>query len=142
MWWKRLIRVILGGRFPKPPNPDPIPKPPDNDGSLVAEINRFRAENGRQPFAESPVLTAEAIRHASTMYRTDKLSHDGFLERLSKTGYSRGSENVAWGQRNPAEAVKDWSTSPGHRANMLGDWTVVGVGECGSYWCALFAGPV
>lgn len=73
------------------------------------------------------------------------VSHLGFEDRLKKIGeqlpYRAGAENVAAsiGYENPARAaVEGWKTSLRHRENMLGDFTLTGIGiaqsEQGSYF--------
>jgi uncharacterized protein YkwD len=53
-------------------------------------------------------------------------------------------ENIACGQRSPAEVVEGWMNSPGHRANILKpDFTHIGIGfagggQMGTYWTQLF----
>ena len=53
-------------------------------------------------------------------------------------------ENIACGQRSPAEVVRGWMDSPGHRANILKPaFTHIGVGfagggPAGTYWTQLF----
>jgi uncharacterized protein YkwD len=45
------------------------------------------------------------------------------------TGYHALGENIAMGQRTPAEVVNTWMNSPGHRANILSrSFTEIGVG--------------
>jgi uncharacterized protein YkwD len=128
--WKLVI--------PDPPTPDPLPIP-GNAVGLLAEINRFRVRNSMPALIESACFTRQAESHVSKMSGSGKLSHDGWTQRLQSCGISRGSENVAHGQRNAQECVEDWARSPGHRANMLGDWDECGVAEKSGYWCAIFA---
>jgi uncharacterized protein YkwD len=57
------------------------------------------------------------------------------------------AENIAAGQRTPAEVVRGWMDSPGHRANILDrDLTQIGVGRVeggsyGVYWTQVFGAP-
>ncbi|MCC6751300.1 MAG: transporter, partial [Deltaproteobacteria bacterium] len=56
--------------------------------------------------------------------------------------YVGAGENIALGQPTPAQVMKSWMTSPGHRANILGPFTHLGTGyvPCGTgafakpYW--------
>ncbi|WP_249872790.1 CAP domain-containing protein [Oceanobacillus saliphilus] len=57
--------------------------------------------------------------------------------------YSTAGENIAKGQRTPAEVVNAWMNSQGHRENILnGNYTHIGVGyvEQGNHWTQLFIG--
>jgi uncharacterized protein YkwD len=65
----------------------------------------------------------------------NKISHRDFKERAedikSEIRYRRVAENVAAnaGYGDPAQqAVEGWKTSPGHRKNMLGDFSLTGIG--------------
>jgi uncharacterized protein YkwD len=48
-------------------------------------------------------------------------------------------ENIAKGQTTPAEVVKDWMNSPGHRKNILSkEFTSIGIGYYGNRWVQHF----
>lgn len=52
-------------------------------------------------------------------------------------------ENIACGQKTPADVMTGWMNSSGHRANILGNYTAVGIGVHTSssgiiYWSQLF----
>jgi uncharacterized protein YkwD len=43
--------------------------------------------------------------------------------------FSAAGENIAYGQRTPAEVMNDWMNSPGHRSNIMNPtYTEIGVG--------------
>ncbi len=43
--------------------------------------------------------------------------------------FSAAGENIAYGQRTPAEVMRDWMNSPGHRNNIMSrSFTEIGVG--------------
>lgn len=55
--------------------------------------------------------------------------------------YRSAGENIAYGQRTPAQVVNSWWNSAGHRANMLNaNYTDIGVGYVanGNYWTQMF----
>lgn len=60
--------------------------------------------------------------------------------------YRTAGENIAKGQRTPAEVVNSWMNSPGHRANILNaNFTDIGIGVAKSsngtlYWTQMFIG--
>lgn len=57
--------------------------------------------------------------------------------------YRSAGENIAKGQRTPAEVVNAWMNSPGHRANILkADFTHIGLGYVsqGDHWTQQFIG--
>ena len=60
--------------------------------------------------------------------------------------YRTAGENIAKGQRTPAEVVNSWMNSSGHRANILNaNFTDIGIGVAKSsngtlYWTQMFIG--
>jgi uncharacterized protein YkwD len=83
-----------------------------------------------------------------------KMTHAGSdgstpSSRITARGYrmKRSGENIAFGQRT-VEAVMDrWMKSPGHRRNILGNFTEIGaacaIAADGTlYWCVSFGLPV
>lgn len=52
--------------------------------------------------------------------------------------YWSAGENIAEGQRTPAEVVESWMNSQGHRENILGGYTYIIVGVYGNCWVQLF----
>jgi uncharacterized YkwD family protein/spore coat assembly protein SafA len=57
--------------------------------------------------------------------------------------YRTAGENIAKGQRTPAEVMQSWMNSQGHRQNILKrDFTHLGVGYCqqGNHWTQMFIG--
>lgn len=88
--------------------------------------NVFRAKSGLPPLAVSPVLEAVAEAHGQDMARKGFFSHRGsngstLGRRAERQGYRYCliAENIAKGQKTPAEVMRSWTSSKGHRANML-----------------------
>jgi uncharacterized protein YkwD len=110
--------------------------------ALLAQINAFRAANGRGPLRLSPALTRAASGHSGQMVRRGFFSHNSasgasFSQRIARfypsRGYRRWSvgENIVWGGPDiaAASAFRMWAASPMHRANMLSaQWNEIGVG--------------
>ena len=118
---------------------------------VAALTNRERAVAALPPLAIDPVLTTAAQAHSADMVARAFYSHtspDGCQpwDRAVAAGAQRRSigENIACGQRSPAEVVDGWMNSPGHRANILKpDFTHIGIGfagggPAGMYWTQLF----
>ncbi|MCL2081714.1 MAG: CAP domain-containing protein [Oscillospiraceae bacterium] len=61
--------------------------------------------------------------------------------------YTAAAENIAYGQRTPADVMKSWMNSPGHRSNILSaNVTHIGVGAAKAgngtlYWTQMFIRP-
>lgn len=125
------------------------------DETRVIELtNAERKKVQAAGLKPDPVLMKLARAHAATMARLDQIGHDlegkTFSQRMEQAKYqaARAGENVAQGQRTPAEAVAGWMQSPGHKGNILQtDYTRTGVGTATSksgkvYWTQIFAKPL
>ncbi|MFI8490980.1 CAP domain-containing protein [Streptomyces rubrogriseus] len=134
-----------------------VPLTPDGLARTTAEVvgltNRERAGAGLPALAVDARLTAAAQAHSADMVTRDFYSHtdpDGGKpwDRAAAAGADRRTvgENIACGQRSPAEVVEGWMNSPGHRANILkAGFTHIGVGlagggRAGTYWTQLLGG--
>ncbi|MGV4983761.1 CAP domain-containing protein [Streptomyces sp. NRAIS4] len=133
------------------------PLTPDALSRTAAEVlaltNAERGRAGLPPLAVDPLLTAAAQAHCADMVARDFYDHtspDGSQpwDRAAAAGSQRRTigENIACGQRSPAEVVSGWMNSPGHRANILKrEFGHIGVGfagggRAGTYWTQLFGG--
>ncbi len=62
--------------------------------------------------------------------------------------FSAGAENIAMGQATPADVMRSWMNSAGHKANILSKQTThIGVGAAKSangtlYWTQMFIKPM
>ncbi|MFF5979050.1 CAP domain-containing protein [Streptomyces olindensis] len=125
----------------------------DTAAAVTDLTNRERARAGLPPLAVDPLLTAAAQAHSADMVARAFYAHtapDGSRpwDRAAAAGSTRRSigENIACGQRSPAEVVEGWMNSPGHRANILKPgFTHIGIGfagggRAGTYWTQLFGG--
>ncbi|OWY98758.1 SCP-like extracellular protein [Phytophthora megakarya] len=100
---------------------------------MLASVNDQRATQGLRPLCINNKLMAAAQRHSDDMAAKNFMSHTGsdgstMTSRITATGYNwnRIAENVAAGQVNVAAVMTSWMNSPGHRANILGDYTMFG----------------
>jgi uncharacterized protein YkwD len=94
--------------------------------SVVAGVNRHRAQAGRGPVTVDSRLTVAAQGHSDHLARERLMTHVGAGwtnggQRITSAGYSWTvwAENVAAGQSTPDEVVNAWMNSGGHRANIL-----------------------
>ncbi|MEV2253455.1 CAP domain-containing protein [Streptomyces sp. NPDC050147] len=121
--------------------------------AVLRLTNAERTAAGLRPLASDPLLTVAAQGHSADMIARAFYSHtspDGGepWHRASAAGSTHRAigENIACGQRTPAEVVDGWMNSPGHRANILKpSFTHLGVGfagggSAGTYWTQLFGG--
>ncbi len=82
------------------------------------DLNAFRAQHKLPPLSLSTALSGAAYSHAQDMAKRNHLDHNGFKER-ARLSSGAAAENVSYGCDTQACAVKQWSESSGHRANML-----------------------
>lgn len=63
------------------------------------------------------------------------------LKEYNISFYGAG-ENIATGQKTPKDVINSWMNSTGHKANILGDFTRIGIGHHlennKDYWVELF----
>jgi uncharacterized protein YkwD len=111
--------------------------------ALIQRINEVRAEHHLPALKAISLLTTAATKHSNNLGRVGAFRHE-FRKNGSwiqfgtwirwywpGPGYDTwtAGENLAWGSPDitPAQTVTAWMNSPGHRANLLGTWTRVGV---------------
>lgn len=94
--------------------------------AVLAEINRLRADEGLAPLLFDARLEEAAQAHAADMLARrfyDHVSPDGhgLAWRVAEHGYTFRwlGENIAKGVFDPAEVVRRWMLSSGHRQNIL-----------------------
>ena len=98
------------------------------EAEVIRLVNEERAEYGL------PALTAAAAKRAeeiSSDYGHDRPDGSSCFTVLPEFGirYETAGENIAAGQRTPAQVVRAWMNSEGHRNNILNpDFTQIGVG--------------
>ena len=106
-----------------------------NHGDLLAGTNNNRAANGLAGLAANSKLTNAAQAKAQHMIDNDYWAHnapDGttpwyFMAQYGYDYVSAG-ENLAYGFADSAGVIQGWMNSPGHKANVLGDYTEIGFG--------------
>jgi uncharacterized protein YkwD len=103
---------------------------------LLNQVNAFRAANGRGPVKTCPNLDTSAQSFANDMAARGYFSHtspEGSTyvtrnEAAGYTGWNALGENIAAGYASVAAVMAGWTTSPDHRANLLGGYADVGFG--------------
>lgn len=86
---------------------------------LAERINRYREQQGLGPLAWSDDLAALAGEHSQGMAGAGRLSHDGFRQRLGRSGSRLCVENVAQGFPSAETLLDGWRRSPGHHRNLV-----------------------
>jgi uncharacterized protein YkwD len=121
--------------------------------TVIEAHNRIRTEAKLKKLTVNRKLTAAAQAHAEDMAARRKMTHTGgdgssSSERVKARGYRyfRTGENIAAGYFTVDRLMKGWMDSPGHKRNILGGFSEIGVGcavdEAGKrYWCVTFGLP-
>lgn len=123
-----------------PPPPPPPPPPPSANWAveLLALVNTARAENGAGPLVFCGSLNRAAQNYSAVLADWGQISHTGpdgssVVDRVQAAGYlgwTAVGENLASGQQDVNEVMRDWMNSPGHRANILNPvYTHIGLGR-------------
>ncbi|MEH1944720.1 MAG: CAP domain-containing protein [Nostoc sp.] len=102
--------------------------------SVFNQINNYRASQGLAKLTRNSAIDNQARIHSQNMANgTVPFGHTGFSERVRAIGisYRGAAENVAYNQgySDPAtKAVQGWLKSPGHLANIRGNYDKTGIG--------------
>ena len=115
-----------------------IPPPNADVARILADTNAARAANGLAPLVLDGDVTTVAQNWSATQSREGRMYHNPQYSSQIPGGWSRAAENVASGYSS-ATVVAAWMNSPGHRANILGDYTTIGIGLVNGYATQVFA---
>ena len=121
------------------------------EAELLAAINQQREQAGKAPLSLLPALsraaTTRAKELATAFSHTRPNGQAGFtvLDEHQRP-YGSAAENLAAGDHSASDVLTAWMGSDGHRANILGAYSHVGIGYTpsgvngGSGWVLLFVG--
>eukprot|EP00658_Telonema_sp_P-2_P079688 TRINITY_DN7771_c0_g1_i2.p1 TRINITY_DN7771_c0_g1~~TRINITY_DN7771_c0_g1_i2.p1 ORF type:complete len:244 (-),score=40.34 TRINITY_DN7771_c0_g1_i2:179-910(-) len=108
---------------------------PDKLGREMLDLtNAFRALHNRSRLEWHGGMVRAGVEHSKAMGDGKvPFSHQGFHQRVGQFPFqhSGAGENVAMSQGHPEvakTAVDGWIKSPGHRENLLGEWTLCAIG--------------
>jgi uncharacterized protein YkwD len=103
-------------------------------------VNKLRARRGLDAVRLDRHLSRVAEAYAGELARRKKLTHGDFRQRMERAGVSMpAAENIAKGQKTPADVISDWTRSRVHYRNMTGrKYKRVGVGYQDGYWVQIF----
>lgn len=145
-------------------NDNTAEKPEDNNNSSNGEFASFQKEVLRLVNVERSKMGLKELTLNTELSRVATLKSQDMIDKnyFSHTSPTYGSpfdmmkkfnisyrtagENIAMGQKTPAQVVEAWMNSEGHRANILNaNYTDLGVGVAKSskgtiYWTQMFIG--
>ncbi|SDX67796.1 CAP domain-containing protein [Paenibacillus sp. CF384] len=113
---------------------------------VVTLVNKERANAGLGTLKSDTLLTKVALDKAKDMYTNNYFDHNSptygspfDMMRAYGVSYSYAGENIAKGQRTPAEVMQAWMNSPGHKANILSkNFNKIGVAYYNGEWVQEF----
>lgn len=103
------------------------PASAEEEGTIHALANESRASAGLAPLALNGSLSQVALGWAQQMAASGTLSHNPSYSAQIPAGWRAAAENVAQGYGSGAAVHAGWMNSAGHRANILGDFTDIGI---------------
>lgn len=137
--------IPLSSSLPTPQQPG-IPSTPGTPGApskpstpsnveakrvaVIAETNKFRAQQGAQPLQSNPALNAEAQRRAEELARNNAFHHFELSSLVANHGgVGENIFQLSDGFDFAPTIVRGWANSPGHHANMANEQaTQTGIG--------------
>jgi len=94
---------------------------------ILSDTNVARKSSGLGALRESSAMDAVAQAWAKKLAASGTLAHNPNYSSSIPSGWTRAAENVAGGY-SYSKVTDAWLDSPGHRANIMGDFTDIGIG--------------
>lgn len=119
--------------------------------AIIGLINTARAGAGLAPVAWHDQVAAATMAHSIDQAVMNRMTHTGSDgsdagDRLTRAGFvwRAWGENVAAGFTTVQSVFDGWMASPGHKAQILGDFVYIGMAASASstgtvYWTLDFA---
>ena len=85
---------------------------------LEQSINDYRAQQRLPKLKREQNLADLAVEHSVQMAKAGRLSHEGFVARVERSGHRMCVENVGWNYPTPDAQMKGWQQSVGHDTNL------------------------
>lgn len=97
---------------------------------LLDRVNAYRESQGLNALQPIEYVSIKSEEHTEYMIAKNEINHDFFHERaeniMAVLGASKVNENVAYGYSTPNATLYAWLQSPGHKANIEGNFTHFG----------------
>src|SRR5690625_3790290 len=98
-------------------------------GQMVSLVNSARSSAGLPHLAHHSGLASVAQAWANTIASSGNLHHNPNAGSQIPSGWQRWAENVAYTSTPSASKLHGmFMNSPSHRANVMGDYTHIGIG--------------
>ncbi|WP_153977498.1 CAP domain-containing protein [Paenibacillus xylanilyticus] len=120
----------------------------DFEQQVLDLVNQERAKTGLSSLSRNEELSNVAMVKAQDMYNNSYFDHNSPthgspFDMMKEFGitYNTAGENIAKGQTTPAQVMKEWMNSPGHKANILNNsYTHIGIAYYNNTWVQEFTG--
>jgi uncharacterized protein YkwD len=103
----------------------------ETETKLVTLINDYRVSQGLNPLELINHISYKSEEHNEYMIDNKVVNHDYFEQRsnniINVLGAERVGENIAYSYPTAESAMDAWLNSPGHKANIEGDFTHLGI---------------
>lgn len=100
------------------------------EAELLDEINDYRESIGLNALQTINHISYKSEEHNEYMIAKNEINHDFFQQRseniMQVLGAVKVNENVAYGYSTPEAVLHAWLQSPGHKANIEGNFTHFG----------------
>lgn len=101
------------------------------EGEILKLVNQYRKAQHLAPLKFSSYASKLCKEHNDYMISRERISHDNFKSRYQKLNKElkvfSAAENVASGYKTANKVMKAWLNSPGHKNNIIGDFTHIGI---------------
>jgi len=100
----------------------------DDAANIYNSTNSARQNNGLNGLTRNGSLDSVAYNWAVSMSQNNNFAHNPSTGSQIPSGWSKWGENIAWVMGSSSSAMFDnWMNSSGHYANIMGDFTDIGV---------------
>ena len=94
-------------------------------------LNAYRVSVGLSPLEKINHMSYKSEEHDNYMIANNVVNHNDFVARseniMKVLGAKTVSENIAYNYSTPQAAVNAWLASPGHKENIEGNFTHLGI---------------
>jgi uncharacterized protein YkwD len=103
----------------------------NDETQLVDLINNYRVAHGKNALEVVNHISYKSQEHNTYMISNNVVNHDLFDERstniIQVLGAKKVGENIAYNFTSSNGAFQAWLLSPGHKENIDGDYTHIGI---------------
>ena len=103
----------------------------ETETKLVTLINDYRVSQGLNTLELINHISYKSEEHNKYMIDNNVVNHDYFEQRsnniINVLGAERVGENIAYNYPTAESAMAAWLNSPGHKSNIEGDYTHLGI---------------